>query len=241
MKTIGLIGGMSWESSRVYYELLNEKVREELGGFHSCKCILVSVDFAEVEHWQRTENWLKLDNMMAKAAMQLEEAGSDIILLCTNTMHRCSPAITSRIKVPFLHIAKATGEDILLKGLRRMSLLGTRYTMENNFYASYLEDHFGIEVLVPDASDRSVVHNIIYKELVLGKFKESSRRMLQDIIARQKQIGAQGVILGCTELPMLVSEKDAPLPMFDTTKIHAEKAVAWALQDSVGRSAGTID
>jgi aspartate racemase len=229
MKTIGLIGGMSWESSKVYYELINRKTREELGGFHSGKCILYSVDFAEIESLQKAENWSELDHLMSDAARKLELAGADVIVLCTNTMHLCSEAIISGINIPFLHIAQATGADIEKKGLKKIALLGTKFTMEKDFYSSYLSAHFGIEVITPEAADRLVVHNIIYKELVKGKINAKSRIRLVKIIDKLARKGAEGVILGCTELPLIISDSDVAIPVFDTTKIHAENAVEWAL------------
>lgn len=229
MKTIGLIGGMSWESSKVYYELINRKTRDELGGFHSCSCIMFSVDFAEIEALQKAENWLDLDRLMADAASKLELAGADIIVLCTNTMHLCSEAITSNINIPFLHIAQVTGDEIALAGLKRVALLGTKFTMERNFYSSFLAENFDIEVLTPDAADRLVVHEIIYQELVHGQIKKESRARLVKIIEALERKGAEGVILGCTELPLIISQQDVSISVFDTTKIHAESAVAWAL------------
>ena len=229
MKTIGLIGGMSWESSAVYYDLLNKKVRKELGGFHSCKNIMLTVDFAEIETLQHQGEWKKLDNMMVKVANQLEAAGADVIVLCTNTMHLCGPAIVKGISVPFLHIAEATGMAIQEKGLKKVALLGTRFTMEKDFYKSYIFEHFGIEVIIPEPDEIEEVHRIIYKELVHGKFRDDSRRVYKKIIGHLEQRGAEGVILGCTEIPLLISDSDVNIPTFDTTTIHAEKAVEWAL------------
>lgn len=222
---------MSWESSKVYYELINRKTREALGGFHSGKCILYSVDFAEIESLQNAENWSELDLLMSNAARKLEQAGADLILLCTNTMHISSDAIISRINIPFLHIAWATGNAIAREALKRVALLGTKFTMEKDFYSSYLSEHFGIEVLTPDESDRIVVHEIIYKELVHGNVYARSRNRLIKIIEKLIGKGVEGVILGCTELPMIISEDDLAIPVFDTTKIHSEKAVEWALLD----------
>jgi len=229
MKTIGLIGGMSWESSKVYYELINERTRDILGGFHSGKCLLFSVDFAEIEAFQKAENWPALDRMMSDAARRLELAGADIIVLCTNTMHLCSDAITSHINIPFLHIAQVTGDEIAKEELKRVALLGTKFTMERNFYSSFLADNFNIEVLIPDTADRLVVHEIIYQELVHGQINEDSRARLINAIEALERAGAEGVILGCTELPLIISQHHVSIPVFDTTKIHAESAVAWAL------------
>ncbi|HJN05587.1 MAG TPA: aspartate/glutamate racemase family protein [Bacteroidales bacterium] len=231
MKTIGLIGGMSWESSSVYYKLINKKVKETLGGFHSCKSIMVTVDFAEIEKLQHQNEWLALDKMMAESAKQLELAGADIVILCTNTMHLCSSAIMENISIPFLHIAEATGMEIKNKNLKKVGLLGTKFTMEKNFYKDYLFNRFGVEVIIPTDEERKTVHNIIYQELVKGNIKSDSREIYKQIIKNLEQRGAEGVILGCTEIPSLISESDVDIPVFDTTTIHAEKAVEWSLSE----------
>lgn len=231
MKTIGLIGGMSWESSAVYYDLVNKKVRELLGGFHSCKNIMVTVDFAEIEVLQHQDKWAELDVMMVASAKQLEAAGADIIVLCTNTMHLCYPAIMKNISVPFLHIAEATGMEIVKKNIAKVALLGTKFTMEKDFYKDYLKDKFNIEVIIPTDEEREHIHRIIYTELVHGKFKDDSREKYKEIIGKLEQRGAQGVILGCTEIPLLISDSDVNIPTFDTTTIHAEKAVEWVLAE----------
>ncbi len=229
MKTIGLIGGMSWESSSVYYTLINKKVRETLGGFHSCKNVMVTIDFAEVEKLQHDGDWDALDNLMATAAKKLEMAGADIVILCTNTMHLCNDAITSAISVPFLHIAEATAQEITKQQVKKVALLGTKFTMEKDFYKDILIQKHGIEVLIPTEEEREEVHTIIYDELVHGKINESSRLTFKTIIKNLENRGAQGVILGCTEIPLLISDTDVDIPVFDTTRIHAEKAVEWAL------------
>ena len=229
MKTIGLIGGMSWESSAVYYDLINKKVREMLGGFHSCKSIMVTVDFAEIEKLQHQDEWEALDKMMVASAKQLELAGADIVVLCTNTMHLCSPAIKKNITIPFLHIAEATGMEIVKKNIKKVALLGTKFTMEKDFYKEFLQTNFGIEVIIPTQEEREQIHRIIYQELVHGQFKNNSRESYKQIIGNLEQRGAEGVILGCTEIPLLISESDVNIPTFDTTTIHAEKAVEWAL------------
>jgi len=229
MKTIGLIGGMSWESSAVYYKLINLKVRELLGGFHSCKSVMLTVDFAEIEELQHQEKWKELDDMMASAAIHLEKAGADIIVLCTNTMHLCSQAITDNINIPFLHIAEAAGMEIADRDIRKVGLLGTRFTMEKDFYKEYIQQKFGIEVIIPSPDEIEEVHRIIYSELVHGEIKNMSRDIYKKIIAELEERGAEGVILGCTEIPLLISESDVNIPIFDTTAIHAEKAVEWAL------------
>ena len=230
MQTIGLIGGMSWESSAVYYDLINKKVREILGGFHSCKSIMVSVDFAEIEKLQHSDEWKKLDKMMVESAKQLQAAGADIIVLCTNTMHLCAPAIIENISIPFLHIAEATGLAIVKKGLKKVALLGTKFTMEKDFYKKYISDNFGVEVIIPTNEERENIHEIIYRELVHGKIKNESREIYKQIIGNLEKRGAEGVILGCTEIPLLISDTNVNIPTFDTTTIHAEKAVEWALK-----------
>ncbi len=229
MKTIGLIGGMSWESSTVYYDLINKKAQEILGGFHSCKSIMVSVDFAEIEKLQHSGEWKKLDKMMAESAIQLETAGADIVILCTNTMHLCAPAIIENISIPFLHIAEATGSEIVKKGLKKVALLGTKFTMEKDFYKQYIFNNFGVDIIIPTKEEREKIHQIIYQELVQGKIKNESRETYKQIIVNLEQRGAEGVILGCTEIPLLISDYDVNIPTFDTTTIHAEKAVEWAL------------
>ena len=229
MKTIGLIGGMSWESSAVYYELINKKVKEILGGFHSCKSIMITVDFAEIEKLQHEGNWSELDKIMADAAKRLELAGADIVVLCTNTMHLCSEAIKQIITIPFLHIAEATAQEIQKNGIKKVALLGTKFTMDKDLYKSILINDFGIEVLIPSKEERKIVHDVIYNELVQGTIKDESREQYKKIIHNLEQQGAEGVILGCTEIPLLISGSDVNIPVFDTTKIHAEKAVEWAL------------
>lgn len=230
MKTIGLIGGMSWESSAVYYNLVNKKVKEKLGGFHSCKSIMLSVDFAEIEKLQHNDDWETLDKMIADAAKQLEAAGAEIVILCTNTMHLCTPAILENISIPFLHIAEATGLEIVSKNLKKVALLGTKFTMEKDFYKKYINDNFNVEVIVPNEKERAEIHRIIYEELVQGEIKNESRETYKQIIAKLEKQGAEGVILGCTEIPLLISKSDVNIPIFDTTTIHAEKAVEWALK-----------
>jgi len=230
MKTIGLIGGMSWESSVVYYNIINKKVREILGGFHCAKSIMVTVEFAEIQRLQHAEDWKALDEIMVKAAKQLEAAGADFVVLGTNTMHLCSPAIIENISIPFLHIAEATGMKIAEMGLKKVALLGTRFTMEKDFYKTYIFNKFGIEVIIPTEIEREQIHNTIYRELVQGLIKDESRKTFQQIIANLEKRGAEGVILGCTEIPSLIKQTDVKIPVFDTTAIHAEKAVEWALQ-----------
>jgi len=235
MKTIGLIGGMSWESSKLYYELINQKVKAALGGFHSCKSILLTVDFDEIHRLQGEGDWTALDKIMADAAQNLEQAGADIILICANTMHLCGEAIMKSVDIPLLHIAEATGQAIEAKGLKKIALLGTKFTMEKDFYKNILTNKFGIEVLIPNAAERAAIHEIIYGELVQGKFTSESRAIYQKIIHRLANEGAEGAILGCTEIPLLIAPNDVDIPTFNTTKIHAEKAVEWALKgEAVG-------
>lgn len=230
MKTIGLIGGMSWESSAVYYATINRKIKEIQGGYHCAKSVMVTVDFAEIQDLQFKEDWKSLDQIMINAARQLEAAGAGLVILCTNTMHLCSPAIIENISVPFLHIAQATGEKIAETGLKKVALMGTRFTMEKDFYKSFLFNRFGIEVIIPEESERTLIHNTIYSELVHGIIKNDSREKFRKIIVSLEKRGAGGVILGCTEIPLLISQSDSQIPVFETTIIHAEKAVKWALK-----------
>ncbi len=229
MKTIGLIGGISPESSVMYYKFLNAIVRERLGGSHSAKCILYSVDFAEVAKLQKDNNWEALNQMMISAARSLEQSGADIILICSNTMNFCSDAVKASTSIPLLHIAEATGQQIVKQGLKKVGLLGTKFTMEQDFYQSVLSEQFGLEVVVPEEAEREIVHNIIYKELVNGRFLDASREQYKKVIEQLEKRGVEGVILGCTEIPLLISSEDTHTPIFDTTKIHAEMAVDWAL------------
>lgn len=229
MKTIGLIGGMSWESSKIYYQHINEMVREKLGGSHSAKSLLSSVDFDEIERYSFSGNWDQIGNIMALHSETLEKAGSDLIILCTNTIHLVSDAITGATSVPFLHIANATGEAIVKTGIKKVALLGTKFTMEKDFYTKILREEFHLEILVPNNEDMDILHSIIYDELVKGVFKPESKEICLGIIEKLEAQGAEGVILGCTELPMLIPDNEVATPTFDTTKIHAQKAVDFAL------------
>lgn len=229
MKNIGLIGGMSWESSKLYYEFINKKVREMAGPPHSCKCIMVSVDFGDIERLTFQDKWNEIGDMMADCARQLERGGADIVLLCTNTIHLVSDAIVESVNIPFLHIAEATGEAIKSRQLKKVGLLGTRFTMEKPFYTGVLKDKFDIEAIIPPDAERQIVHDIIYKELVNGQFTEAAKAQCKQIIKNLEKRGAEGVIMGCTELPILISDSDVDIPTFDTGKIHAYKAVEWAL------------
>ena len=228
-RTIGLIGGMSWESSAEYYRVINQEVLRRRGGVHSARCLMFSVDFDEIKQLQHAGEWHRLAGMMGEAALRLERGGADFIVLCTNTMHRLADAITSSVTIPLLHIADPTAERIKSAGFRRVGLLGTAFTMEQDFYKGRLQSRHGLDVIVPDADDRQVVHDVIYKELVLGKVNPESRQAYRAIIARLIEEGAEAIILGCTEIMLLVSEEDSAVPLFDTTTIHAIAAVDHAL------------
>jgi aspartate racemase len=229
MKTIGLIGGMSWESTVEYYRIINETVRERLGGLHSAQSVMVSVDFAPIEVLQQEGRWDEAAQAMVKAAQHVEAGGADFVVLCTNTMHKVADEIQRRIGIPLLHIADATATQIVAQNLHRVGLLGTRFTMEESFYKGRLVDRHGLNVLIPDKRAREVVHRIIYDELCLGEVKAASRKQYAEIIADLVQDGAEGIILGCTEIGLLVRQEDSPVPLFDTTAIHAVAAVAYAL------------
>lgn len=228
MRTLGLLGGMSWESTLPYYRIVNERVRQRLGGLHSAKLVLHSVDFAEIEALQRANDWDAAGVILAEAARGLHAAGADALVICTNTMHLVAPTIEAAVDLPLLHIADATAARIRDAGLSRVALLGTRFTMERDFYRQRIEAA-GIDVIVPEAAQREVVHRVIYQELCLGCTLDASRDayrgIIEDLVAR----GAQGVILGCTEIGLLVGEGDASVPLFDTARIHAEAAADWAL------------
>ena len=232
MKKIGLKGGMSWESTQIYYKIINEKIREILGGFHSAKCVMESVDFSEIQKLQSKDDWNALDQMMVAAATNLKNAQAEVLVICANTMHLCSHAITQEVQLPLLHIAEATGEKIKEAGLNKVLLLGTKFTMERDFFKEILIKKFGLEVLIPNEGDREIVHNIIYEELVHGKINAGSRGQYVRIIYEAVKNGAEGVVLGCTEIPLLIQQNDVALPTFDTTQIHAEKAVEFALSTS---------
>jgi aspartate racemase len=230
MKTIGLIGGMSWESSLEYYRIINEAVKEQLGDLHSARSVMVSVDFATIEGLQREGRWEAATRAMVEAARSVEAGGADFLIICTNTMHKMADEVQQSIGIPLLHIADATAEVIRARGLRRIGLLGTRFTMEQDFYRGRLEKKYALDVLVPDTSDREIVHQVIYNELVLGRIEPSSKAEYLRIIDGLGEAGAEGIILGCTEIGLLVSQSDSRLPLFDTTRIHALAAVQFALQ-----------
>jgi len=229
MKTLGLIGGMSWESTVPYYRLINQAIAERLGGLHSAKLLLYSVDFAEVEQLQVTGQWDAAGELLANVARNLVVAGADAVVLCTNTMHKVAGAITHAVDVPLLHIADPTAQAIQQAGLHTVGLLGTRFTMEQDFYRARLEQRHGLKVLVPPEAERQQVHRIIYDELCRGQVRDASRQSYQNAVANLRKQGAQAVILGCTEIAMLLRPQDCDLPLFDTTALHAEHAAAWAL------------
>lgn len=230
MRTIGLLGGMSWESSALYYRLVNEAVRDRLGGFHSARVVLASVDFAEVEALQSRGDWESAGSLLAQQARMLEAAGADCVVLCTNTMHKVADAIEAAVDIPLLHLADVTAAAVRAAGVDRVALLGTRFTMEQPFYADRLRAH-GLEVLVPTAAGRRLVHNVIYDELVLGLVRDESRAAYVDVVDRLVGQGAQGAILGCTEIELLLGPSDVEVPVFATTSLHALAAVDFALAE----------
>ncbi len=229
MKTIGLIGGMSWESSLEYYRIVNETTKTKLGGLHSAKSIMYSVDFAEIERLQRQNRWQEAAHVLIEAARSIENSGADFIVLCINTMHKVVEEIQVHINIPFLHIADATARQIKDSGINKVGLLGTRFTMEEDFYKSRLTEKFGMDVIIPDADAREVVHRVIYDELVVGEIRQDSKGRYLNIIQQLVDGGAEGIILGCTEIGLLVHQGDCRMPLFDTTRIHAVAAVEYAL------------
>jgi aspartate racemase len=229
MKTIGLIGGMSWESTVTYYQIINRETKEKLGGLHSSKCILYSVDFHEIEECQSSGEWDKSADILANAALSLEKAGADFIIICTNTMHKVADAIQKKLHVPLLHIAEVTAEELLKKSVTNVALLGTRYTMEQDFYKSKLIDH-GIRVIIPEVDDREFINHTIYHELCLGIINKASRQQLLSICSNLYDQGAQGIILGCTEIGLLINQENVDIPLFDTTLIHAKSAARYSME-----------
>ena len=230
MKRMGIIGGMTWESSIEYYRILNEEVRDRLGGMHSADVVMYSYDFDDIVILQNEGRWDEADASLIKVAQQLEAAGAEVIAIATNTMHKCFPAMEKVIKTPMIHIADATGDAIKKLGLNRVALLGTRFTMEGDFYRGRLKEKFDIDVVIPSEQERQVVHNVIYNELTFGELKDFSRAQYVDIITRlQTEEGAQGVVLGCTEIPLLIYQKDSPIPIFNTSLIHAQALLNYAL------------
>ena len=231
MKTIGIIGGLSWESTLVYYKIMNEYAKEKLGGYHSAKIILYSFDFSEVHFLQVKKEWEKLADVLIDVAKRLQKSGADFLVIASNTTHMFFNDIKKSISIPVLHIADATAATIKDKGLKRVGLLGTKLTMEKDFYIKRLESKHGIKTIVPGKKDRDVINNIIFNELVLGRIKESSREKLIAIIESLVKRGAEGIILGCTEIPLLIKQNDVSVPIFNTTSIHAKAAVDYALRD----------
>ncbi|WP_328730674.1 aspartate/glutamate racemase family protein [Streptomyces caniferus] len=230
MKVIGLIGGMSWESTAEYYRLLNELARRRLGGLHSARCVLYSLDFAEIEQLQVQGRWEEAGEILASAARSLEKAGADMVLICTNTMHKVAGQVEAAVGIPLLHLADATADAVRAAGVRKVGLLGTAFTMEQDFYRARLEAA-GLDVCVPDAEGRTLVHQVIYEELCLGVVKDESRKEYQRVIGSLVEAGAEGVILGCTEIELLVGPQDSPVPVFPTTRLHAEAAIDVALAE----------
>ena len=228
MKTIGLIGGMSWESTVSYYQIINRTVKETLGGLHSAKCVLYSVDFQEIEELQTQGDWEKSAEILIKSARSLEKAGADFIILCTNTMHKVAEKIENSISIPFIHIAECTAQALIDSQISKVGLLGTKYTMEQDFYKSEITQK-GIEVLIPEKKDIAVVNDIIYNELCQGVIKEDSQSQYLSIINKLVQKGAEGIILGCTEIGLLIQQKDTPIPLFDTTQIHAQASAVLSI------------
>jgi len=231
MKTIGMLGGMSWESTATYYREINEGIKQNLGGLHSAKICLYSVDFDEIEKLQHTDDWDTAAMVLADGARKIEAGGADFLIICTNTMHRVASEIEQAISIPLLHIADATALKLKDDNITRVGLLGTRFTMEHNFYKSRITELFGIEVLVPEPDERTLLHAIIYDELCLGKIENTSRQQCLEIISRLFARGAQAVILGCTEIALLISQDHTSIPLYDTTVIHAKQAVSYALKD----------
>lgn len=235
MRTIGLIGGMSWESSAQYYRIINQEVRRQLGGVHSAQSLMFSVDFGEIERLQHDGQWSVLTNRMIEAAQRLERGGAEFFLLCTNTMHRMADEVAASVSIPMLHIADPTAEKIKEAGYRRVGLLGTAFTMEQSFYKGRLAAKYGLDVLVPEPADRAAVHKIIYQELVAGQALAASRDKYREIIQRLIEQGAEAIILGCTEIMLLVRPEDSSVPLFDTTTLHAQAAVQQAITDGASK------
>lgn len=229
MKTIGLLGGMSWESSLEYYRIINRAVQQRLGGLHSARSLMHSVDFAPVAALQAAGRWAEAGELLGQAARQLERGGADFVVLCTNTMHRVAAEVEAALTIPLLHIADPTARAITTAGLRRVGLLGTRFTMEQDFYSGRLVRNYGLEVIVPPPEDREAVHRVIYEELCLGQIRPESKQRYLEIMQRLSEAGAEGIILGCTEIDLLIKPGDSDLPLFDTTALHALAAVEYAL------------
>lgn len=229
LKTIGLIGGMSWESSLEYYRIINETTKLKLGGLHSAKCLMYSVDFEEIEVLQHENKWDELTNIMVNSAEKLKNGGADFIIICTNTMHKMASDIENKVGIKVLHIAEATAKEIIKKEMKKVGLIGTKFTMEQDFYKKVFKDKFNIDTVIPDENERKIIHDIIYNELCKGIINEVSKEKYIKIINDLALKGAEGVVLGCTEIPLLINQEDVNIPVFDTTKIHAISAVEFAL------------
>ncbi|NOU92581.1 amino acid racemase [Paenibacillus sp. LMG 31456] len=232
MKTIGLIGGMSWESSLLYYQIINQRVREKLGEHHSAKCLMYSVDFQEIKTYQHQGDWDKATKVMMDAAHKLESGGSDFIVICTNTMHKMAKEIEESVSIPLLHIADPTAKEIFKDRIKKVALLGTEFTMQQDFYKGRLNEQFGLNVMVPNETDQKVIHDIIYQELCLGIINKESKKSYLKIINRLHQEGAEAIIFGCTEITLLIKQDDCNIPVYDTTRLHAESAVDFALTEN---------
>lgn len=229
MKRLGLIGGMSWQSTMPYYEQINQQVAETLGSLHSAPMIVWNMNFQQIADLQKAGDWEEANHQMTQAAIALETAGAESIVICTNTMHKSVPAMKDHIQIPILHIADAAGKALVNAGIQRVGLLGTRFTMEQGFYADHLKQHFGLDVIIPSLPERQIVHDVIFKELCIGIESESSRRQYQEIMAGLVANGAEAILLGCTEIVQLVGPSDATVPVFDTTALHAAYAAHWCL------------
>lgn len=229
MKTIGLIGGMSWESSVEYYKIINETVKNKLGGLHSAKCLMYSVDFHEIEVLQHQDKWEELTEIMIDAGEKLKNGGADFIVICTNTMHKMAEDIEKAVGLKVLHIAEATGEEIIRSGIKKVGLIGTKFTMEGDFYKKVLKDKYNIDVIIPEAEEREIIHNVIYDELCKGEINSESKEKYKEIIGKLSENGAEGIVLGCTEIPLLIKQEDVNIKVFDTTTIHGISAVEFAI------------
>lgn len=230
MKTIGLIGGMSWESSLEYYRIINEQVKAKLGGLHSAKSLMYSLDFDQIEKLQHQGKWDELTSILIKAAQDLEKGGADFVLICTNTMHKMAEDVQDNINIPLLHLVDTTADKIKQNRLKKVGLLGTNFTMEEDFYKGRLMNKYGLDVIIPNEKDRKIIHQVIYQELCLGDIKKSSKDRYIEIINKLIESGAEAVILGCTEIPLLIQQEDVKVPLYDTTTIHAEAAVEYSLK-----------
>lgn len=235
MKTIGLIGGMSWESSVLYYQTINQKIKEKLGKLHSAKSIMYSVDFEEIKTLQEQGKWDEATEIMIDCAQKLELAGAEFIIICTNTMHKMAKEVEDAVSIPLLHIADATANEIIKDGIKKVALLGTAFTMEQQFYKGRLSEKFGLDVIIPNESERKIIHDIVYEELCLGIINEQSRESYLKIINRLSEQGAEAIILGCTEITLLVSQENCTVPLYDTARIHAECAVDFSLSEEIFR------